>query len=77
MSLRAKHVHRPERILMWLAEGEQEEGIKETRWEPGKDQISDGLVLSSMTKYQCRVLRARDLTHIQLRPVWLTSGNKL
>lgn len=43
-SLRAEHVHRPERILAWLGQGEQEEGIKETRWEPGKDQISDGLV---------------------------------
>lgn len=44
-SLRAEHVHRRERILVWLGQGEQEEGIKETRWEPGKNQISDGLIL--------------------------------
>lgn len=58
-SLRAEHVHRLERILVWLGQGEQEEGLKDTRREPGKDQILDGLVLLSMMKCQCRVLRAR------------------
>lgn len=56
-SLRAEHVHRPERTLVWLGKGEQEEGVKEVRQEPGKDQIVDSFVLSSMMKFQCRVLR--------------------
>lgn len=42
---------------MWLGKGEQEEGVKEIRQEPGKDQIVDSFVLSSMMKFQCRVLR--------------------
>lgn len=43
-----KHAHRPERILVWLEQGELSRRQKETRMEPGKDHMAYGLVLSNI-----------------------------
>lgn len=53
--LRAERVHRLERVLARVGQGEQKECRKETGGEPGRDQITDGLVLLSMMECQCRV----------------------